>query len=173
MIQKNLLDTIHQRTSTRSFTTEQIADDILLKIAEAGRASPTANNKQQRVFTIVKNKEKIKCLAQAIEKETERKDYDFFSPAALLLVSVPDETLYSILEVGAATQNILLVATALGIGSVWTSQINEISRKPAVRKVLDQFNIPKDHLCFNVIALGYPNEAPEIKKRTEKIQLIS
>lgn len=173
MVQKNIFKVIHQRASIRSFTDEEIKDDILVKIAEAGRASPTANNTQNRTFTIVKNPKYIKQLAKAIENETERKDYNFFNPAAILLISVPDTSRYSILEIGAATQNILLAATALNLGSVWTSQINGISDQSGVRAVLDELNISSNHLCFNVIALGYPAENPKVKERTEKIHLIS
>lgn len=88
MTQENLLDVIHQRTSIQSFTEETISDDILLKIAEAGRASPTAKNKQNRTFTILKNEELIQQLAQAIQHETDRKDYNFFNSTAILLISV-------------------------------------------------------------------------------------
>lgn len=171
MTPENLLNVIHQRTSIREFTNEEISDDILLKIAEAGRASPTANNKQNRTFSIVKNKELIQQLAKAIEDETKRDDYSFFNPAAILLISVPDTTPYSFFEIGVASQNIMLAATALNIGSVWTSQIKGLSNQPAVRAVLDQVNIPSDHQCFNVIALGHPAEHPEVKERTEKIHL--
>lgn len=172
MTQENIFDVIHQRTSIRSFTDKEIPEKILLKIAKAGSASPTANNKQNRVFTVVQNKELINRLAKAIEQETGREDYYFFNPAAILLISVPDASRYSLFEVGAASQNIMLAATACNVGSVWTSQINGISDQPAVRSVLDQLNIPKDHECFNVIALGYPAEKPKVKERIEKIQLI-
>ena len=173
MSQEDIFNNIHQRASIRLFTDEEIEDDILVKIAEAGRASPTANNKQNRTFTIVKNKEYIKKLAEVIGKETNREDYNFYSPAAIILISVPDASPYSILEVGAATQNVMLAATALKLGSVWTSQIKGITDRPNVRGVLDTLNIPSNHLCFNVIALGYPAEDPEAKQRTEKIRLIS
>lgn len=172
MPNKNLFEVIHQRTSIRSFTDQKIPEDILMKIAEAGRASPTAMNKQNRTFTIVKDKKLITQLAQAIEDETGRDDYNFYNPAAILLISVPDESRYSLFEVGAASQNIMLAAMGCGLGSVWTSQINGISNRPIVRQVLDELMIPKTHYCFNVIALGYPAESPPIKERTEKIRLI-
>lgn len=173
MTHENILDVIHQRTSIRSFTDEAISDDFLLEIAKAGRASPTANNKQNRTFSIVKNKELISQLAKAIGAETDRADYHFFNAAALLLVSVPDAPNYSLMEIGAASQNIMLAATSLNIGSVWTSQIIGISDQPAIRSILDQFNIPKNHQCYNIIALGHPAENPKVKERTEKIHFIS
>lgn len=66
----------------------------------------------------------------------------------------------------------MLAATAFNLGSIWTSQINGMSDQPAVRKVLDDLTIPNNHQCFNVIALGYPAEHPQVKERTEKIHLI-
>lgn len=171
MTPKNIFDTIHERKSIRSFTDQEISDDSLLKIAKIGRASPTAKNEQKRIFTIVKNSDLINQLAQAIATEIGQEGYDFYNPAALILVSVPDASPYSLLEVGAASQNILLAATALNLGSIWPSQLKGITNQPDIRNVLTKLSIPTNHLCFNVIALGHPAEKPTEKERTEKIQL--
>lgn len=127
---------------------------------------------QYRIFTIVKDKELITQLTQAIEGETGRQDYNFFNPTPILLISVPDTSRYSLFEVAAASKNILLAVTTLDLGSVLTSQINGISDQPRVCKILNKLSLLSDYHCFNVMALGYPFEHHEVKERTEKIQLI-
>lgn len=169
---EELMKLMNTRTSIRSFTDDEIADEQLTLIAEAGRASPTDSNKQRRQFTVVKNKELLKNLAQAIGEEIQLPAYDFYGATAILLISVPRDTPNSCYEVGLAVQNCWLAATALGLGMAWTHQINGRSDKQGVRQALDRLNIPKDHICLNVMAIGTPTEQPEPKEKTEEIYLL-
>lgn len=138
---EQLLELINQRTSIRSFTREIISDEKLRLIAEAGRASPTDSNRQRRKFTIVKNPDLLKSLAQAIGREIKIEAYDFYGATALLLISVPRDSQNSCYEVGLAVQNSWLAATTLGLGMAWTHQINGLSDQPGVRKALDTITI--------------------------------
>lgn len=169
---EQLMELINTRTSVRSFTDEEISDEKLRLIAEAGRASPTDSNKQLRKFTVVKNKELLKNLAQAIGQEIQIKEYDFYGATAILLISVPKDNQNSLYEVGLAVQNSWLAATALGLGMAWTHQINGHSDQPGVRKVLATLAIPDNYICLNVMAIGVPTEQPEPKKHTEEIHLL-
>lgn len=168
----NLIKLINERTSIRSFTAEEISDEKLKLIAEAGRASPTDSNKQLRKFTIVKNKELIRNLAQAIGKEIKVEGYNFYGATALLLITVPKDHENSCYEVGLATQNSWLAATALDLGMAWTHQINRISDQPVVREVLNVLAIPANHRCLNVLAIGVPAEHPQPKEQTEVIHVL-
>lgn len=169
---EQLIKLINKRTSIRFFTEEEIADEKLLLIAEAARTSPTDSNKQRRKFTIVKNKDSVKNLAQAIGEEIKIKEYDFYGATAILLISVPRDNPNSCYEVGLAVQNSWLTATALGLGMAWTHQINGLSDQLGVRKILDRLAIPSNHICLNVMAIGIPKKQPEPKEHTEKIHLL-
>lgn len=170
---EKLLKLMNQQRSIRSFTKEEIPDDILKLIAKAGRTSPTDSNRQLRKFTLVKNKKLIQNLGQAIGQEIGRHEYDFYGATALLLISVPRNHKNSSYELALATQNCWLAATALDIGMAWTHQINGRSDKETVRKVLNQLKIPAHHICLNVLAIGIPNENPKAKDHTEEIKLFS
>lgn len=169
---EQFMELINKRTSIRSFTDEEVTDQQLTIIAEAGRTSPTARNKQERRFTLVKSDELIKVLGQAIGAEIKIADYDFYGATALLLISVPRASKNSCYEVGLAVQNSWLAATALGLGMAWLHQMNGLSDEPIVRQVLDTLAIPSDHICLNVMAIGIPNEQPEPKEHIEEIHLI-
>lgn len=172
MTSQDIFEVIHSCRSIRAYTNDQVSKEDLIKIVEAGRASPTSANQQSRKFTVVKNKPLIAELAQAIGRERHDFDYDFYSPAALILVSVPGADQISAVEVGLAVQNIWLAATALGLGMAWTHQINGLCNRRAVRKVLDKLELPSHHICLSVMTVGVPAENPPIKERTEEINLI-
>lgn len=167
-----LMELMNRRTSIRSFTSEEISDEKLIMIAEAGRASPTDSNKQLRKFTIVKNKKLLKNLAQAIGLGIKIEEYDFYGATAILLISVPKDSPNSCYEVGLAAQNTWLAVTVLGLGMAWTHQINGLSDQPGVRKILNTLAIPSNHICLNVMAIGVPREQSEPKEHIEEIHLI-
>lgn len=168
---QDIFEVIHSRRSIRSYTGEKVFNDDLLKIAEAGRASPTSVNQQNRQFTIVNNPDQLKKLSQAVGQAIGQPTYDFNGATALLLVSVPGGGQISAIEVGLAVQNMWLAATALGLGMSWTHQINGVCDVPQVRQVLDELGLPSRHICLNAMAVGIPAEKPALKERRERIVL--
>jgi len=58
-----------------------------------------------------------------------------------------------------ATQNILLAAHAMGLGTCLIGfAVAAMQRKPAIK---EQLQIPADEPIYSVIALGYPDERYE------------
>ena len=72
---------------------------------------------------------------------------------------------------GAATENILLRATDLGLGAVWCG-IHPM--KTAEKKTREILSIPEKHIPLNIIYIGYPEEFPEARDqfREDKIHFI-
>lgn len=68
-------------------------------------------------------------------------------------------------------ENMYLASHALGIGAVWINQLRE-NKSEAVREVLNEFSIPDNHISFGMCALGYSDEIPTVKERTEKVVFI-
>jgi nitroreductase len=56
---------ISQRCSVRAYKATDVEEDKLKKVLEAGRLSPSASNRQDWKFIVVKNKETRKKLAKA------------------------------------------------------------------------------------------------------------
>ncbi|MBG9988272.1 nitroreductase family protein [Aerococcaceae bacterium DSM 111176] len=172
MTSRDFFEVVGKRRSIRAYTNDEVSNEDLMKIAEAGRSSPTSVNQQSRKFTVVKNKELITELAQAIGREIHDYEYDFYDPAAIILVSVPGAGQISAVEVGLAVQSMWLAAAALDLGMAWMHQINGLCDRKPVRKVLDKLGLPKHHICLSVMALGVPAETPGPKPRTEEINLV-
>ncbi|MBM3188713.1 MAG: nitroreductase family protein, partial [Chloroflexi bacterium] len=73
---------------------------------------------------------------------------------------VPDPSVpgYWVQDLSAATENILLAATGLGLGSVWCGVYPREARVKAVRDIL---GIPEDIVPFAYVAVGHPAEHKE------------
>ena len=61
---------------------------------------------------------------------------------------------------------------SLGLGAVWINQLRDKCNKPEIRKILDSFHIPHNHIICGFVALGYPAEKPAPKERTEPVEFI-
>ena len=68
---------------------------------------------------------------------------------------------YFLEDGSAATQNILLAAHGLGIGSCWIAG----DKKDYAPEVADILGVPAGFRLISLVALGYPAEQPQKAKR--------
>ncbi len=141
----NVLDVIASRRSSRKFTEEGVSKDILTKIVDAGRLAATGRNVQPWHFVVVTDAAKRKRIADI----TEYGKFIADCPACIV-VACEDTTHY--LEDGcAATQNMLLAAEALGLGTCWVVG----DKKPYARDILDVVDAPAGIKLVATIAVGH------------------
>lgn len=158
------------RRSVRAFTDQHISKEDLYTIAKAGVHAPSGMNKQSWKFTIVNQQDRIQKLAKAVAKILNRGDsYDFYAPDAIILVSNEQENSNGLADSACALQNIFLMAHSLGIGSVWINQLKLICDEPEIRPLLDEFEIPSDHIVYGIAALGYAKEEGQPKEKNEAV----
>jgi nitroreductase len=156
---QELLDVMYSRRSIRAFTDESVNDEQVEAMLKAGMAAPSAQNLQPWHFVVVRKRKNLDALAEV------HKYAYMLEKAPLAIVVCGDEEISSkhwVEDTCAATQNILLAATVVGLGGVWVSIYPKKKHQKAVRELLD---IP-DHvgvLC--VLAIGHPAE--KRKARTQ------
>lgn len=156
------------RRSIRKYKTDEVPKDLLEKIIECAKASPTGMNRQERLFTVVTKEDDIQRLASAIAKSLDRDDYHIYYAKALIIVTVPEDLKLGDADTSTAMQNIYLASHALGLASVWINQLRG-NKDEGVRKVLSSFKIPENHISYGMMAIGYADEVPKAKERTEKV----
>lgn len=146
------LEFIFKRRSIRRYAPRQVSAKDIKALLEAGMAAPSASNLQPLHFVTVTSRKTLDALAQAMP-------YGKMLTQARLAISVcADPGLserYWAQDGSAATENILLAATALGLGSVWLGCHPREERKAAVRKLL---GIPAAIEVLSLIAIGHPAE---------------
>lgn len=134
------LNTIYTRRSVRSFTGEPVSKDDLIKLLRAAMSAPTAVNIQPWSFIVVTDRKTLDKLCDNLPYAKMLGK----AGAAILVCGIPDkDEVYSkdywVMDCSAATENILLAAHALGLGSVWTAVYVDMDRVKTVRALL---NIP-------------------------------
>ena len=154
-----VLQNIFQRRSIRNFTNQSIPKDILELLIEAGKAAPSGKNLKTRRFTVIQSENEIRRLKE-ITKEIlvrEKKTLNGFeNPKVLILISNDRRNQDGIQDSACSAENIMLSATSFGLGSVWLNGLMTICDIPEIRMKLDEYKIPKNHIVWAAIALGYP-----------------
>lgn len=169
----SVIENILTRRSVRAFINKPISDEDLNLILQTAIYAPTGMNKQTWKFTAVANRELIQKLAAAISVELGRENYDMYSPEVLIIPSNKRDSHWGKEDNACALENIFLAAHSLGIGSVWINQLQDICDRPAIRSILDELEIPSDHIVYGLAAMGYAADTPKKDvKKTGEINII-
>ena len=157
-----LYNLIIKRRTVRLFRQKEIPLVLIKKIVNAARVAPSAANRQFLEYLVVTKqdlREKIfphtrwggYVYPKRVPAQNKRPTVYIIILANKKLVAKQD-----IRDVGAAAENILLAATAFGLGGCW---IKSLTRR-ALRKIL---KIPSNYTIDSLIALGYPAESPKLE----------
>ena len=103
--------------------------------------------------------QRLKAVIQPVSKRCKTICYGFNNPQALILISNDRRNADGIQDASCAAENIQLAATSFGLGATWINALMTICDEPEIREKLDQYQIPKTHNVWAMIAVGWP-EAP-------------
>lgn len=155
-----LIELIRRRRVTRAFTPEPVPRDLLTRVVETGRWAPSAGNRRIHIFVIINEPariQKIRLLAPGM----------LGHPTALIVIctdwrraareGVKRSELNTWVDVGTASQNMLLAAAALGLGA---GPVTSFSRG-GVSVLL---RLPETVTPELMICLGYPAPEPRVMR---------
>lgn len=151
-------DPILARRSIRKFTDEAVSDEMIEKLVEAADAAPSACNKRPLEFFVITNKEMLDHVSSC------GRFTRFKSPLIIVVVGNLSRALpmgfseYWIHDAGAACENILVKATALGLGACWCGIHPQ---KRVMEKVSEALGLSEKQIPFGMIKIGHPAENPE------------
>ncbi len=147
-----IMNAIFTRRSVRDFTEKKIEAEKMDKILRAAMQAPSAANQQPWQFIVVSAEEKLSVLSGVSPYAACLKGA---AAAIIVLGSCKDLTYPEFCEqdLAAATQNILLQATELGLGSVWLGVMPDQDRMNYIRRLLE---LESDLNPFCIVALGHP-----------------
>ncbi len=146
-----IFNLIKSKRAVRQFRDEQLPEEILQQILEAGRLSGSAKNRQPWYFVAVQERDTLKALSTCGAYASH------LAGAALgvaLVVEDPFERLTTPFDLGRTTQNMMLAAWSQGVGSVMAT----IYQPDKAREIL---GVPMDYTIPWCISFGYPAESQD------------
>lgn len=163
------LKVLKERRSIRKYKPEQITDQELDAILEAGTWAATANNLQTPVMVVVQDRETIDRMSALNAQIMGASGTDPFYGAPTVVVVLADGTQANWLQDGSLVLgNLMTAAAAAGIGSCWINRAMELFDMPEGKELLRKWGLPETLRGVGNCILGYPDgPAPAAKPRKE------
>jgi nitroreductase len=155
-----VLEAITNRYSVRRYRNKAVEEQKLLRVLEAARLAPSASNRQEWRFVVVRDEARRRALAHAA------RDQEFVGEAPVVIVACAVDTGHVMpcglpsfsIDVAIALEHIALQATEEGLGTCWIGAFDQAE----VKRLL---GIPGDVWVVELMPLGYPADQPGQKAR--------
>jgi nitroreductase len=176
-IRAALKEAIYQRRSTRAYTAALVPDELIEEVLDAGRYAPSGMNAQNTRFFVMTNADKLAelkailtgiyanmqeegwmppFLLQLIKaaKAGETVDNTYGAPV-LIVTANKKESHNSIADCSCALSNMMLAASAAGLGNCWINQVFTFRDAPPIREFFIGLGLADDEELCGALALGY------------------
>ncbi len=160
---------IERRSSIREYDVDRdVTEGDLVRILEAAIRAPSAGNLQPWRFFVVRDRQIKLALARAAADQ----EFVAQAPVAVVVCAEPQRSarrygtrgsdFYCLLDCAAATENLLLAATGLGLGACWVGAFSESGVRSALM-------LPSTLRPVAIVPIGWPRAEPE--ERTSRRSL--
>lgn len=153
-----LQEVLQRRRSIRKYTEEPVSKEDIDLLMHAAMSGPSACNKTPWEFYVITDEAILEKLRNASRYSK------IYAPLAIVVCGSLSRALpsqlapYWIQDCSAATENILLAATDLGLGTVWCGIHPQ---KRAEERVREALGLTEKHIPLNIIYVGHPDQVQE------------
>ena len=158
---------IFERKSIRKYTNQPIEKEIIEKILAAGMSAPSARDERPWHFIVVQDKNTLKEMSQLTPYA------GMLEHAAMGMVVCADQNHhlnidYDLQDCAAVTENMMIEANYLGIGTCWLGGYPNADRLENITKY---FQLPEHMQPMWMISFGYPDENPTVKNKWDNSKI--
>ena len=163
----NVAEAIEKRRSIRSYSDKNVEKEKIEKVLQAGRLAPSALNRQDWRFLLVRNKETLKTMSRLCGDQSHVADADGIiclcgtNPSYQMSCG---EYAYH-LDLAIAGAFMTLQATELELATCWIGDFNQ-------QKVKTLLRIPEQVRVAAILTLGYPHFTPHPTKRKKLSEVV-
>lgn len=161
-----VLKALHERRSVRKYKQEQITDEELLTVLEAGTYAPTGMGYQDPWIVAVQNPEIIAQLVRMNAEVMGVTSNPYYDAPTIVLVfgSNPDEWRNAVQDGSLVLGNMMLAAHSIGLGSCWINREREMFSTDEGKEIMKRLGLPEGLVGIGALSLGYPSAPPRPAK---------
>ena len=179
-MENEVLKTIRYRRSTRKYKDEQISEEELQTILEAGIQAPSANNSQSWYFTVIQNVDMINFISEKSKEVMLQSDNEcivnigkkdgniLYNAPTVIVVSGKEDVSSSLVDSSAAIENMLIACESIDLGAVWIGLVRFFfTLDDEVKKL----KLPNGYKPLYAVSIGYRNNdnIPGPSKRNKDV----
>jgi nitroreductase len=133
--------------AVRAYQDKGVPEDVIRRVAEAGRLTASASNRQPWHFVVVRNRDALQRLGHLV-----RTGPYISGSAFAIVVACERENALAVSDASRAIQSMILAAWDDGVGSNWTGF-------RGLTGVAAELGIPDTYEVLAVLPFGYPARA--------------
>ena len=161
------LNCLLKRRSTKKYTDQQVSDELLDQVLEAGLYAPTGRNNQNVICVAVRDK-KLRDQLTAMNAAVMNAEIDPFYGAPCVIVVFADSEGTTWVEDGSLVLgNMLNAAESLGLGACWVHRARQMFETEEGKELMASWCVPETMKGIGNCILGYPAADPIEKPRKE------
>ena len=158
---------LKNRRSIRRYKPDQVPEDLLDAVLEAGLYAPTGMNRQNVVMVAVRDKATRDQLSR-MNAAVMGTDKDPFYGAPCVIVVLGDASSYPVVENGSLVMgNLMNAAYEAGLGSCWIHRAKQMFETEEGKELLRDWGLSENLVGVGNCILGYADEDPEPKPRLD------
>jgi nitroreductase len=141
------------------YSDKEVGEGLVNDLIKAAMLAPSAGNQQPWHFIVIRDRQKL----DAIPSYHPYCKMVVQVGVAILVCGDPDGKKWPefwVQDCSAATQNLLLAARGMGLGTVWTGVFPDKERMAGFRR---EFNVPEHIFPFALVPVGWPKHENSFK----------
>lgn len=168
-MENEVLKAIRERRSIRRFKPEQVTDEELKTILEAGTWAPTGHGSQDPWIVAVQNEALRKRLTQLNAQMMGVSSDPYYGAPTLVLVFASKDNENNYRDGSLVLGNMMLAAHSIGLASCWINREDKMFETAEGKQIMKELNLPDGLMGVGALSPGYAASQPKtVKPRKEE-----
>lgn len=167
-MENEVLKSIRERRSIRRFKPEQITDEELKTVLEAGTWAPTGHGTQDPWIVAVQNEETVSRLVAMNAREMGVTSNPYYGAPTIVLVFASTDNYNRERDGSLVLGTMMLAAHSIGLASCWINREDAMFATEEGKAMMREFGLPDGLVGIGALSLGYAASQPKtVKPRRE------
>ena len=159
------LSLFRARRTIRKFTEEDLSDEMVAELLDIASVAPSRLDRRPLHMVVIRNQTTKAKLAEALRVRP------YIDGAPVVIAVCADSSVSPTWELdgSAAIENLLLAATAMGLGAAWVGSKGSQLWEQAVQVLHESAGVPSGISVVSLVSLGHPAEEKRAYEPGEKL----
>jgi nitroreductase len=159
------LELFRKRRTIRKFTAEDVSEEALQALLEAASVAPSRLDRHPLHYVLIRGQATKAQIAEALRV----RPYIEEAPVVIAVCADPAVSTTWELDASAAIENMLLAATAMGLGGAWVGSKGSQLWEQALQVLHTVVGIPAGIAVVSLVCIGHPGEEKRAYDPGEKL----
>lgn len=159
-----VLKNIKERRSVRRFKKEQLSDEDLHTVLEAGTWAPTGMGTQAPFIVAIQDEAQKTTLSKINAVIMGTKSDPFYGAPTQIYVFAPNDNANNVKDGSLILGTMMLAAHSIGLGSCWINRVDKMVAYPEMQQLMKAWGLPDGLMGVGSLAIGYPDGTPHAPK---------